>query len=653
MKHALFALYLLGVAAVYLKPIFGQGALTTGDHPFYLALALGATEQLRAGNLLGGWSAEAYGGFPIFSSFVPSPLAFLAMAVVAVVTSISVELLYKSVVALSVVLPTFALWLLLAYRLHWAAAFAAANGYLLLTYSLVQPLQGMWVHYLGVGMVVLLIHLVDLWLTPEITLGRAAALGLLGAGGALTAAFTWPIWLALFTLALVFYSVARRLTWRQVVTAAGPTVCLAAGTAALLAYAARADSSWGSPPPARGGTLADLLVRLPVWFLVPGESAALVEEVVPPLREGALAQAATALLPLLGRHLPELSLVGLSVAGGYLFLTKRQPLEADARHFFQYIVLALAFFVLCVIVPWHWLASSVSLLAPFRQDWFVVYVNLALLVLAAHALQAAWRPWQRFARFVPLLLVAALLGLHLTRYLTYETAMAVTTSRDSVIYQELADPWAYIREHVDPKATRVMYEELDGVGFLDGGPTNLAALSPYETGAAAVVLQRAKTHFAFREPFVLARDRPLGSAAPLADLMRRLNCQYLVLWHLGIKHRLLETGLFELVSESQNRLFAVLRLKAYVPTWVDFDREIRALRTVDFRGDRFAFELDNPHSANGATFKMSYHPRWSARVNGEAQPVKPDRNLIRVDNLPAGRVKLEFTFRPFSPRLLS
>ncbi len=653
MKHVVFALYLLVVAALYLKPIFGEGALIAGDHPFYLALAVGVTDHLRTGSLLGGWSAEAFGGFPVFSSFLPSPLAFLAMAVVAVGTSIPVGLLYKGMVVLSVVFPAFALWLLLARRFHWVAAFGAANGYLLLTYSLAQPLQGMWVHYLGVGMVVLLIHLVDLWLTPEITVGRAVGLALLGVGGALTAAFTWPIWLALFALALAFYTWARRLTWRQVAMAAGPTACLAAGALALLAYAAAADSGWGSSPPTRGGTLADLLVRLPVWFLLPGESRALIEEVLPTLREGALARAATALLPLLGRHLPEFAIMALSVVGGSLFFARRRELEADPRHLLDYLSFALAFFVLCVVVPWHWLASRVPLLVPFRQDWFVVYVNLCLLVLAAYTLHEARRRWKRPTRFVLLLLVAAVFGLHLTRYLAHDASVAPATSHDSVIYQELAGPWAYIREHVDPRATRVMYEELDGVGFLDGGPTNLAALSPYETGVAAVVLQRPQTHVAFREPFVLARDNPLGAAGPLVDLMRRLNCQYLVLWHLGIKHRFFETGLFELVSESENRLFAVLRLKAYEPTWLDFDREVKALRGVEFSGKRFAFELDNPHPGNGAVFKMSYHPRWSARVNGEDRPVKPQDDLIRVDNLPTGRVKVEFTFRPLSPRLLS
>lgn len=648
MRHLLVGLYLLAIAAVYLHPVFGEGALIAGDHPFYLALALAMTDHLRAGSLLGGWSAEAYGGFPILSSFVLSPLPFLAMAVVAVVTSIHVGLLYKGMVVLSVVFPAFALWLLLAQRFHWVAAFAAANGYLLLTYSLAHPLQGMWIHYLGVGMVVLLIHLLDLWLTPEITVGRAAALALLGAGGALMAAFTWPIWLALFALALAFYTWARRLTWRQVVTAAAPTACLAAGAVALLAYVAGADSAWGSQPPARGGTLMDLLVRLPVWFLLPGESGALIEEVLPPLKEGILAQAAAALLPFLGRHLPELALVALSVAGGSLFFAKRPDLEADPRHFLDYITFVLAFFVLCVMVPWHWLASRVSLLAPFRQDWFVVYVNLCLLVLAAYTLHEARRRWKRPARFVLLLLVPALLGLHLTRYLAHDASVAPVTTRGSVIYQELAGAWTYIRQHVDRTATRVMYEELDGVGFLDGGPTNLAALSPYETGVAAVVLQRPKTHFAFREPFVLAGDNPLGAAGPLVDLMRRLNCQYLVLWHLGIKRRFFETGLFELVSESENRLFAVLRLKAYEPTWLDFDQEVEALRGVEFSRDRFAFELNNPHPGNGAVFKMSYHPRWSARVNGEDRPVKPDGDLIRVDNLPTGRINVEFAFRPFS-----
>jgi len=235
--------------------------------------------------------------------------------------------------------------------------------------------------------------------------------------------------------------------------------------------------------------------------------------------------------------------------------------------------------------------------------------------------------------------------MHLIRYSTYDNYIPLKTSGDSVIYGELRDVWQYVRKFVDRSESRVMYEELYGIGFLDGGYTNLAALSTHETHVSSIATWGLKTHFSFRKPFLHGYTNPLGSVSQLKELMKRLNCSYVVLWHPGIKKRLIRSGEFDVVYESQNRLFAVMRLKEYIPSWIQFDQEVKAVRQSVFDPWQLTFGFENPVDNNSGLLKMSYHRNWKLSVNGEPIGIVNREGLVSFTGLPAGLLRMTFRFR--------
>lgn len=645
-QHGLALLCFFAVAVLYLRPIFAEGLFIAGDHPFYLAV----TDQLNAtlgGQGLVGWFGGDFGGFPVFSPFVPAPLPFLAIVALSKLTSLSIVFLYKGMVFLSFLFPACALWLILSRRFDVLAAFAASSLYLLLTYSLLQPLQGFWIHYLGLGMMLVLIHYADLWLRAEVTLGKLCALGLLMAFTALTDALTWPL-LALFIPLTVFFSYRRHgLAGRSLALTVVVLLLSSAAIGGWVSLVVVDQSLWGMSHRKSGADLLQVLVRLPAWFVLPGGFEQITEDVIPAVRSGQFAQGALVVGRLIGEHLSELLVLALFLAGLVFFFRRPVAQRTNADPFLQYAVALLALFMLFLIGPWHFFEPTRhwSVIAPLRHDRFVLYVNVMLLIFATYALQEVWRRFPGLRRAAPITLLVTLIVLHGFRYSTYSDYLPLKTSSQSVIYEELAGVWGYVREHVDGSQSRVLYEELEGVGFLDGGYTNLTALSAGMTGVSSITTQQLKTHFSFRESPLSRQENLFGALPHVPDVMRDFNCSYLVVWHPMITHRLLQTGSFQKVYESEHRLFSVLRLADYQPEWIEFDQAVEQSRVVSVKEGHLIFRVHNAVPHNRARLKMNYHPSWSARINGQARAVTEREGMIEVNDLPQGEVEMEFRFR--------
>src|SRR5574341_1778794 len=162
-SHLMVVSFILGVGALYLHPIFGPGVLISGEHPFYFALVTQMAERSMAHQGKIGGFHDDFGGFPAFSPFVPAPLGVLAIVLVSQMTTASLTVVYNAAVFLSYVLPAFAIWVVLSSRVDRLAAFGAVGLYLALTYHLLHPLRGLWMHYLALGLMILLLHYADRW----------------------------------------------------------------------------------------------------------------------------------------------------------------------------------------------------------------------------------------------------------------------------------------------------------------------------------------------------------------------------------------------------------------------------------------------------------------------------------------------------------
>jgi hypothetical protein len=236
-------------------------------------------------------------------------------------------------------------------------------------------------------------------------------------------------------------------------------------------------------------------------------------------------------------------------------------------------------------------------------------------------------------------------GLHLVRYSTYGDHLPLKASGESVIHAELADVWGYLRRTADPREGRVMYQELEGVAFLDGGFANLAALSARKTGMASVATWTMKTHVAFRRPALLDHPTPLRSPEHVREFLERYNAPHIVLWHPGIKQQLLRSSDFRLVHESPNRLFSVFRLAGASPRWLQFDRRLNGEGVVALDAAGLVFSVRNAAAGNSGFLKVSYHPRWRMAVNGEPRPIENRGGLVGFANLPAGDLRVAFRFQ--------
>lgn len=634
---------LLATGGLYAAPLLKGGVPIAGDHPFYLAVSYAVHDALWDQGWLTGWSPDDFAGYPLVSPFLPAPLGFLAISVASRVTSLAIPELYAALVVLSYVLPGVALWLLLAARLHPLAALAGASLYLLSTYHLVQPLQGMWAHYLGLGTLLLFMHYGDRWLKPSITLVQTLCLGLLIVVAGLTSASTWPVLLLLVPVTLVFYAraddgVPRRLA----ITLVGPCLALLL-LATWTLFIQSTHAGWGIEAQATDVGLAGLLLRLPLWLLLPGGSRIIFEDIVPALRDGEILAAGTWAGRLLAEHLPELTIVLLSVAGLASLRSGARDLDPGLGTFLRYVLVALATYALLLFTPWPLLARA-GVPTPFRPEWFVPYINSGLAIFAACAVHRLYGRIARARWAGPALAILALVGLHLVRYSTYGAHVPLKASGESVIHAELADVWGYLRRTADPREGRVMYQELEGVAFLDGGFSNLAALSARQTGIASVATWTLKTHLALRRPALLDHPTPLRSPEHVREFLERCNSPHIVLWHPGIKQRLLQSGDFRLVHESPNRLFSVFRLTGPLPQWLHFDRGVDALRAVSVEATGLTFTLRNSTRANSGFLKMSYHPGWQLAVNGHARRLLNRDGLLGFADLPTGELRMAFHF---------
>ena len=651
-----FLLFPLVVAWIYMRPAFEGGAFIAGDHPFYLAAAYAVDENLRAHHGILGWSSDNFAGFPVFSPFIPAPLGFLLISLLHGVTGISVPLLYKGMVLLSLAFPAGALWILISRRFDRLTALVAVNLYFLLTYNLVQPLQGSWTQFLGLGFLILLVHYFDLWLNVEIQPRHGLLLVLLILLAALTDAFTWPVLLFLVPLSAVFFSRTRRISGKPrllILSVCVLSFLLVAGWVALLVLG---QSGWGASVNSTAAGPGDLSVRLPTWFLVPGASGIVEQYVAPAIHDGDYARAIRWIASLAGQHLPEFLLLVLSLIGLTWLSRDARTLSRHTSAFLRYVRWMLIFLLLLLIGPWHFVGALRNLdwIRPWDQFRFVVYVNVCLIVLAAFAIhRLCERDASRRRGSVVVVLGLALAVMHVVRYSTYGSYLPLKTTDSSVIYGELSDVWEYVTQHVDGTESRVLYEELEGIGFLDGGYTNLAALSARQTGVRSIVGGPLYTNVSLRRPFLLGQANPFSSASRTTDFMKRWNCSHLVLWQPMIKHGLLEAAAAELVHESPNRLFSVLRLEEYEPAWLVFDQQVEGLEVLDLQNGRLVFHLYNPHPGNAALLRMSYHPSWSVTVNQQPRTARAHGQMIRVDDLPRGDLIMEYVFRPSFGALFS
>ncbi|HEU5323574.1 MAG TPA: hypothetical protein VFX28_22405, partial [Methylomirabilota bacterium] len=471
---------------------------------------------------------------------------------------------------------------------------------------------------------------------------RAAGTVLLAAGAALSDMSAWVV-LPCAALAVLAVAWARREGRGRAV--AWGALALGPAVAWLGALALAGPAWWGLAPAPRPSATA-VVARLPGWFLLAGSRETLVEDLPAALRLGEWTTAAALGARLVLGHVPELALLVLAALGARALL-RPAPAVPDGVARLGRLHLALAILVLAVMVaPWPARAALDLTAWISPPERLVPYANASLLVVAMAGLSAAGarlagRRTGRVVLGVALLLVCA----HAGRYWTYREHVLLKSGGASVVWSEMSDVWRYLRAHVAGTPTRVAYETLEGLGFLDGGTSNMTALSAQQTGLAALASWRLPTLAAVRRPPLLGDEYALRPLARLPETLRRWNCAYVVVWWPGVRETLADSGAFDVVHESPNRLFSVLRLRGYEPSWLEFERPARPRAETARLGSHVRFTVENPWEGNRAVLKVTYHPGWRLRANGKTVALAAVGHQIGTGPLPEGRLELDFEFR--------
>jgi hypothetical protein len=629
---------LIAAGGIYLWPLTGSGIWISGDSPFYLAVAYAVEENLRNGQGLWGWSMHDLGGFPVFSLFIPSILGIIAIVAAQLGALLSLPVAYKMMVGIAVLLPALSLWVVLMPRVGVWEAFFIGNLALLLTYHVLQPLNGGWGAYLAVGLLWLSVSVGESWFRDRPTWQRSLVTVILASAVALSDVSAWIVLpCAVVALSLV-YGVrsgnGKRVTgWAVLVL--GPLII-------WLSLLMRGGGvTWGSAIEGGPSSLA-VLLRLPGWFVFPGSSELLTEDLIPLLQEKKWGSVVFLTGRLICEHIPELLLCVLAFCGATKVLKQRSELPDQLRLWGVAHLFLVALLLSAMLLPRQTLAGWVA-----PPERLVPYVNMALLTVGAIALTGLRVHAAPFclSRTMVLLLVG-LIPMHGMRYATYGERVLLKTADQSVVYAELSDVWWYLRFHVVGTPTGVLYETLEGVGFLDGRTSsNLAALSTRETGLPSLASWKIPALSSVRRPPILAGDYPLQRLARLPEIMRRWNCLYLVVWWPGRREALRTSGAFEIVHESPNRLFTVLRLRDYSPCWLEFAQPVQqVIQEEALPGGYFRFSVENPQVGNRAILKITYHPGWRLWVNRRAVPLAAVGDQIATEILPAGFLELTFSF---------
>jgi hypothetical protein len=624
-------------AGAYLWPLTGRGAWIAGDSPFHLAVAHAVRENLVAGQGLMAWSHHDLGGFPVLSLFVPGILGVLAVVGAGALAGAPLDAAYKALVGAAVVLPPLAVWAALVRPLGAALALIVANLALLLTYHVVQPLAGAWGVYLAAAFVALAGVSSEPWLRDGPRVGRAVALAVPSAAAVLSDSSAWT---ALPCMALAQGVVhgrgagaGRLAAWALLLL--GPLVVW------VSVLTVSAGTAWGLAGGAAPLAPAAVASRLPAWFVLPGSGEVMVKDVRPALDAGNWGEAALVVGRVLLEHAPEMAVVALALGGAVLVVRRPAPVPVSFRRIAGAHAVAAGLLLAAILLP-RGGAASAWLAAPER---LVPYVNLALLALGAATLGAVGaRLGSVRARRVAVVVALGLVGAHAVRLATYGEHVLLKTADRSVVHQELDDVWRFLRASV-ATPTRVVYETLDGVGFLDGGTARLAALSAVTTGLPALATWRGPALGSVRRPPILGAAYPLRSLDALPEILRRWNSGYLVVWWPGTRERLRDSGAYEIVHESPNRLFAVLRWRDWQPSWLEFARPVgRRGEGPLSAGGPLRFVVDNPWPDNRAVLKMTWHPGWRLRVNGLPTELAAVGGQIGTGALPAGPLELAFVF---------
>jgi len=244
-NNVLCVLILLAAALLLLHKIFSPGFLVYRDNPAHLAEAYSYVENLRSGgSFLDGWSMSHSAGYPLLLYYPKT--GFWLIAGGHFLLSLSVELAYKLVVFLSILLPVIGVFFLVRKDAMFLPSLFCSLLFLVHNNLVHYSLSGMASNALATG-VLFLFGRVLFAFTDNATYKRALAAGLLLGLLTLTHLYIMVggaiLWACVFVSSLTFAGKGKRL--RSLFLLLTPVVGFL--TSWCYTYSFAKTSSWLTP----------------------------------------------------------------------------------------------------------------------------------------------------------------------------------------------------------------------------------------------------------------------------------------------------------------------------------------------------------------------------------------------------------------------
>jgi hypothetical protein len=590
-------------------PLFGGGLALYLDNPSHLAEIHAAAHDAH-----GGWSDDAWAGFPVGSLHSPlwyAPLVWIERA------GLKVDLFYFGAVLLGFLAPALAM-----YRVARRSVAPPAAGLLALVLLIQRPVilgfgsafGGMWTFYLATGFFILLVDVLARpaartpWLPAALT-------------GLIFLSHLFPVvpLLIVAAAALLLSLVGRRLS---VGRAAVLTGALALGVLAAVWY-------WLPM------LLVGELTHLDPQTLTPGQIIARLlvpTDVLAMLTGRMLAQSwATALAAV-----PMILLVLAGLSGAVFLKRRRDDVPVIG------LILAGTVMVLLTVVVGN---IEIKFLGPVT--WRLLYFARIGLALGAIPLLGLL-PTMRALRAV--FLVPVML---LTAFFSGQPLKRNAPDPASADMADIRGVWSWLASHRQADWGRI---HLQDTFQLDPGPNGLGAshvlaLTAREAGVRQVgaaysvapyltVPWTASEFSTLFGKFILKPE----DVSHVVDKAWFANATHILTSDPRTADLLKSSGAFS--SRFVAGRFEILRWQGYAGEWAGRFEDGKPLPGIDFQPGRISIPLGGEDYTQGIMVKTSYHPFWRTEPGSAAKLSPHPSGLMVITNLEPERLTLDIEFRP-------
>lgn len=626
--------------------IFRPGFLIYLDNPYHLSeFKFYISEIIQGNGWIYGWFPYDFAGFPLASLY--SQIGFWLITIMNLSFKIDLVLSYKILLYLSYLIPAMLLYILLKKYNQTGAFFFTLLYMMLYREVLLTILGGMWTYYFGLGAFILFFYCLIKYFEKPSSLKITAILSLLLS----IAIFSHPfaaigIVVLSFTFLLV-HIIMKGPELKRVISSYIIFYTLSFLTTAIFTFQLLIMNSWSR---SYGFGLSDSIFQTVYRTILPLFFAASKKYLLSDLTS-AIAQFNVPLIIKVGwtfflSSLPQLIISFFGLIGIiYFFKQKKKDFVLASSFIFIIITLILSSGF------WHLipLLHNFPILKGIHSYRFFIQLEIALLIFAVYGLTKALENWnflKIYKRIIAITIILFFL-INFSYYMPEET-LTRTSENTLIMKEEIFPLWEWVKNNVNGDRERIVYQHLwDNVLDADIEVSSIYAMSSHFTNVSHIGGWSGALPYPLEGTIGSTKGKRLFGKTvttipdeELIDRMKLLNGKYIVSSESTLKNKIQSIEDFEQVYQIGH--FTVFKLKNYNPEWIKFMFPAKSV-VIKLESQEMQFFI-RTESQNEATLKFSYHPFWSATINGKELEIQQDEFGLMKVSIPEGEHVLNLKY---------